>query len=309
MTPTKTTIDWLRFRTKGSPEDVLQAIRPLYGDRGSMLQLASFPKGILGFQNGAAVCLGAVPVARIDYGGEAQRGWARFDMGGKGCSWVEDWDALDAVEALPAAEIRRVDLALTTWDGEVTHETVEAAHQAGRFACGGRPPHMQSIVSTNPRAGRTLNVGAREQSDKFFRGYEKGFQLLAGLPLHLAEATTHIEGKRVEDIYRCEVELKTSTRPIPFEVVERRDQYFAGSYPFCADVLPGIEADILQRRPEREPQLSLRAALGHCQNQFGRTLFTALHAYGGDYMALLQQIIGNEHNPDLVEAGVLMTEH
>ena len=99
------------------------------------------------------------------------------------------------------------------------------------------------------------------------------------------------------------------TADIPWDVVERRDQYFAGAYPFCADVLPGIEPDILKRRPEREAQTSLSAALENCRVQFGPTLFTALHAYHGDMTAVWQKIIGNHHNQPLLEAGVMLVDH
>lgn len=303
----KTTIDWLRFRTQAEPLQALQALRGLYGDLGPHLRLQHLPRGILGFDQGAQIVVGDMAVGRMDYGGKSQRGWVRVDLPGRGCEWVKDWDALDAVEALPAAEIRRADIALTTWRGEVTHRTVVAAHARGRFACGGRPPHLQTIESTDPRAGRTCYVGKREKADKFFRGYEKGFELAAKLPPGIEVSA--IDGFRVEDIYRCEVELKAENRPIPWEIVERRDQYFAGAYPFCADILPDVEADILQRRPEREPQMDLKAALANCRVQFGRTLYTALHAYHGDIGAVWDQIIGTEHNLDLVEAGVLMVEH
>ena len=96
---------------------------------------------------------------------------------------------------------------------------------------------------------------------------------------------------------------------IPWDVVERRDQYFAGAYPFCADVLPGIEPDILKRRPEREAQTSLSAALENCRVQFGPTLFTALHAYHGDMTTVWEKIIGYGHNQALIEAGVLLVDH
>lgn len=302
----KTTVDWLRFRTQAEPLEGLAALRGLYGDLGSHLRLEHLQRGILGFQQGAQIMLADMALGRVDYGGESQRGWVRWDISGKGCEWVKSWDALDAIEALPAAEIRRVDLALTTWRGEVSHELVCDAHGAGRFACGGRPPHLQTIQSSDPRAGRTCYVGKREKSDKFFRAYEKGFELAAKLQGFTVLA---IDGFPVEDIYRCEVELKAENRPIPWEVVERRDQYFAGAYPFCGDILPGVEADILQRRPEREPQLDLKAALATCKQQFGKTLFTALTAYHGDIGAVWDQIIGSDHNLDLVRAGVLMVEH
>lgn len=197
-------------------------------------------------------------------------------------------------------------MALTTWDGEVSHDRVVQAHEAGRFTSGGRPPDMQTITSSNERAGRTVYVGKREKSDKFFRAYEKGFELagkVAGM------VVTAIDGHPVEDIYRCEVELKAESRPIPWEVVERRDQYFAGSYPFCADVLPGVEADILMRRPERAPQTDLAAMLEHCRTQYGNALFTALTAYHGDIFAVWNKIVGKDHNEALLAAGVLLVDH
>jgi len=159
------------------------------------------------------------------------------------------------------------------------------------------------------RPGRTCNIGKREGADKFFRGYEKGFELAAKLPPTFADSCTHIDGFPLEGIYRCEVELKAENRPIPWEVVERRDQYFAGSYPFCAEVLPGVEADILMRRPDRAPQTDLMAALENCRVQYGQTLYTALMAYGGDITAVWDKIVGTAHNRALVEAGVLLVDH
>jgi DNA relaxase NicK len=140
------------------------------------------------------------------------------------------------------------------------------------------------------------------------RCYEKGFEM-AGKVKRLPGELTHIDGFKVEDIYRCEVELKAVSADIPWEVIERRDQYFAGAYPFCADVLPGVEADILQRRPEREPQTDLAVALENCRIQFGPTIFTALMAYDGDMTAVWDKIIGKEHNRSLLDAGVLLVEH
>jgi DNA relaxase NicK len=243
-------------------------------------------------------------LGRCDFGGDSQRGWVRWNITGKGCEWVRDWDAVEGIEALPSAQVRRLDIALTTWHGQVGHDQVVKAHDAGRFACGGRPPTMQTILSSDPRAGRTASVGKRG-ADKFFRGYEKGFELAAKTGMQV----THIEGCPVEDIYRCEVELQADSRPIPWECIERRDQYFAGAYPFCADVLPGVEADILMRRPERAPQTDLKAALENVRIQYGATLYTALRAYHGDLTAVWDRIIGEHHNPDLLAAGVLLVDH
>lgn len=309
MKDQKTTIDWLRLRTQAEPRAALEALRPMYGTLGPALRLKGLPRGILGFQQAAQIVVGDMPLGRMDYGGEAQRGWVRLDVPGKGCEWVQDWDSIQSLEDLPAAEIRRLDIALTTWDGQVTHERVVDAHRSGRFVTRGRPPAMQTITSTDPRAGRTCYVGKREKSDKFFRAYEKGFQLAASSAASRIGEISHIDGKRVEDIYRCELELKAESTAIPWEVIERRDQYFAGAYPFCADVLPGVEADILQRRPERAPQNELANALENCRIQFGQTLFTALRAYGGDMTTVWDKVIGDKHCERLIEAGVLLVDH
>lgn len=307
MTDQKTAPDWLGFRTQAEVIDGLGALRGLFGHLGADLNLQHLPRGKDGFQRAAVVRVQDMVVGRVDFGGESQRGWVRWNVTGQGCSIVKDWDALSEVEALPASEIRRLDLALTTWCGEVTHETVVSAHASGRFCTGGRPPDLQQIVSSNPRAGRSCYVGKRD-SDKFLRAYEKGFEL-AGKMGALASSVTHIDGCAIEDIYRCEVELKAKTKVIPWEAVDRRDQYFAGSYPFLADLLPGVETDILLNRPERAPQTELIAVLANCRQQYGNSLFTALACYGGDITALMDKIMGKEHNQNLLAAGVLLVEH
>jgi DNA relaxase NicK len=221
---------------------------------------------------------------------------------------VKDWDLVSELEALPSAQLRRLDIALTTWNNEITHDQVVQAHTDGRFTIR-RPPHLEQIINSNPRAGKTCNIGTREKSDKFMRCYEKGLQMAAKHEGKTPGLITHIEGSKVEDIYRCEVELKAVNTDIPWEVIERRDQYFAGSYPFCSDILPNVGCDILKRRPERETLLSLEAALENCRIQYGPTIYTALMAYRGDMTAVWDKIIGKHHNQALVEAGVLLVDH
>lgn len=299
----KTTPDWLRFRTKADPGQVLDALAPMFGDNGQHLHLGEHARGRDGFKTSMPVLMADVPVARLDWGGDSQRGWMRVDMPGKGCSWVEDWTALNAVEDLPDAQLRRADLALTTWKGETTHDQVIAAHDAGRFTCRGRPPNMRMITNSDPTKGRTIYVGERT-ADKFLRCYEKGYELAAKCP-----GLTHVDGYPIADIYRVELELKAATNDLPWDVVHRRDQYFAGAYPFCADILPGVEADILQRRPEKAAQRDLAAALANVRIQYGATLFTALHAYHGDIGAVWEQVCGTKHCEQLKEAGVLLVDH
>lgn len=300
----KTTIDWLTFRTKAEPKQALEALKPMFGDNACVMFLMPLQRGAMGFEQAANITIGDMPVARIDYGGESQRGWARVSMSGKGCGWVEDWTAMDSIERLPASEIRRLDIALTTWNGQVGHDMVVDAHARGRFGTGGRNPDLQQIISSNPIAGKTCYIGNRK-SDRFARCYEKGYEMNAKAGGNL----THIDGFPIEDIYRTELELKASATVLPWSVIERRDEYFAGAYPFCSELLPGIDADVLQRRPERAPQTELASLLHNIRVQYGPTIFTALHAYDGDMTTVWDKIIGREHNQNLLEAGVLLVNH
>lgn len=306
MTPQKTVPDWLRFRTSEEPQKVLRALTPMLGEIGPFLSLGKPQRGILGFQQAQPVMVSDMVIGRVDYGGESQRGWFRWDIPGQGCQWVRDWDAIEELADLPGTELRRVDIALTTWHGEVSHERVVEAHGAGRFITNGRPPKMRQIVSSDPKDGRTCEIGVRERSTKFGRFYEKGRKWAAESSFDVIT----IEGCPVENIYRSEIEYKaTKDVGLPWDLIDRRDQYFAGSYPFCADILPGVDVDILRGRPERRVQASLEAALHHVKVQFGATLFTALHAYEGDIGAVWDRIVGNRHNQALLEVGVLMVDH
>lgn len=309
MNPQKTTIDWLRFRVQAEPRDVFEALKPVFPMHAPHMNLKHLDRGMMGFQKAVNICADDFVIGRMDFGGESQRGWTRVDIPSKGCEWMQ-LDDLSSLEELPSSQIRRLDVALTTWDGEVGHDQVVQAHKEGRFITSGRPPSMTQITSTDKRAGRTCYIGQREKSDKFARCYEKGFELLAKLGrLPISGDILYIDGHRVEDIYRCEIEFKASSKDIPWEVIERRDQYFAGAYPFCGDVLPGVEADILMRRPERAIQADLAAALENVRIQFGPTLYTALMAYGGDFMAVWDKVVGKTHSQALIEAGVLLVAH
>jgi phage replication initiation protein len=307
MSTQKTTIDWLRFRVQAEPREVFEALKPSFPKHSSMMNFKHLGRGMMGFQQAANICADDFVMGRMDFGGESQRGWVRVDIPAKGCEWMQ-FDDLSILEQLPDCQIRRLDVALTTWDSEVGHDMVVKAHQEGRFITRGRPPVLTQITSSSERAGRTCYIGQREKSDKFARCYEKGYELAAKMPM-FGSKVTHIEGHPIEGIYRCEMEFKAVKSDIPWDVVKRRDQYFAGSYPFFGDVLPNVDSDILHRRPERGIQADLALALENARIQYGPTLYTALRAYRGDIGAVWEKIVGDHHSQPLIEAGVLLVEH
>lgn len=301
----RTTVDWVGFRTSAEPVEALEVLRAAFG-YGDALGLRTRESGWQGYDRAGDVVLDDMHVGLMAWGGEHQRDWVMVSISGRGCEWIPDWDrAQDAIGALPCMGLRRVDLALTTQDGSVSHELVVGAYEAGQFITRGRPPAVRHITSQGGHnSGRTVEVGSRDQA-KFFRGYEKGRELLKNHPA----GTTHIDGVRVEDIYRCEVEYKPKNSPLPEDLIDRRDQYFAGAYPFLGQLMRDVDPEIFVQRRERGPQLDLDAALAQIRQQYGTTLFTALVAHHGDFMAVWDKIVGNRHNAALVEAGVLLVDH
>jgi len=305
----KTTIDWLAFRTRSNPFEVIQGISPMFGTASDLVTFQGGMKGKDGWlYAGQILMAGDISLGRIDYGGDSQRGWCRVNLSGEGCEWVQDWKAAVSLpKCLLDAQIKRLDIALTTHDGEVTDQSILDAYAAGMFTSGGRPPEMRSITSSDPRAGKTRYIGSRK-SHKFLRCYEKGFELIKDVPFLKANAT-HIGDHKVEDIYRVELELKDVDKLIPWETIAARDEVFAGAYPFCADLLPGVPHWRMLTLPDLKPKAALETALDHCRRAYGPTLRAALMAFDGDGSKLLERVLAETPSQSLVEAGVLTVSH
>lgn len=338
----KTNIDWFAFRSKDTPDVFLNALQPAF-DPKHELSLTPRKTGWRSFERAFDVWLtdtrtgdpdACIKVGMMMTGGEAVRGWSMASLTGDGCSWVRDWGkAMDVcTEELTGFELKRVDVALDRYDG--SHwEDVDAAWKVGGFSPpgGGKAPKAKPIDSRRPEDGRTYYVGSRDGA-KFYRGYEKGMQLLGpqlaaaeardpesfDMVDHLFKLATRIDRDGEEpqlvayslrDWWRDEVEFKPVNQPLPLDLVENRDQYFAGAYPYLAGVLPTVEGEALIQRREKMPQLELAKALEHIKKQFGTTLFTALAAHHGDICAVWDKVVGKKHNRALVEAGVLLVEH
>jgi phage replication initiation protein len=296
-------------RFRAPVERLIEAVAPMF-DRSAAaiegLQVAAEHRGRgwNGFEHSADLVLGDMSVGFAAWGGDRQRGWSRVDINGQGCGWVADWDrAQECLGELPSWEPRRVDIALDTFKRESGHEAVLAAYRSGGFTTNGRPPKLTQIIGEDPKQGRTIYIGSRTGA-KFLRCYEKGLQLAEG-----NDTLTHIDGVPVEDWYRVEAELKAKEGPLPVDIIDRRDQYFAGCYPYLQGLLSDVEPEILVNTRERAPQLNLAAALEQVRTQYGRTIFTALVAHHGDIGQVWDRIVGKEHNPALLAAGVLMVEH
>lgn len=304
-----TTIDWAGFRTQAEIPVVHQAIREIFHPMGELVSFRRCKGGRNGYQQRVDILMGDMYLGFIAYGGESQLGWVSVDIAGRGCEWCADWvTAAVMLSSLPKFEWRRVDIALTVTDGSVTHERVEAAHAAGMFAQGGRPPGMKKITHADPLAGRTAYIGSRKTA-KYLRCYEKGCEMLKDLPTGFRSMVTHIEAIPVMDLYRVEFEWKVKDGGLlPLDVMARRDEYFAGAYPFTASLIEASPQTHSQKR-QKGPQRDLELALMQIRQQYGSQLYTALHALGGDVSAVFAKIVGSSHHKKLLAAGVLLVEH
>ena len=309
----KTTVDWLRFRTQSDPFQTLEAIRPAFGTVAGLVQLGDHQRGKDGWEHRRPIMLaGDVVLGAVDYGGDSQRGWLRWDMPGGGCEWVQDWAAVAGlVGVLDRAELRRVDLAFTTADpGLVNHEKVLAAHAADLFSSGGRSPKARIVTGSEPSDGRTVYVGSRK-GHKFIRCYEKGWEMMvkAGVPEGVRKQVERVEFDglgmvNVADLYRVEVEFKDVDKVLPFAMLTDRDSYFAGANPFCASLLPGAVERKVMGLPDFGAKAALAVQLEHCRRAYGAIIRTAILAHG-DERAVMAMIAGEGPSDRLISAGVL----
>lgn len=311
----KTCIDWLAFRTKSDPYKTLEAMRPMFGSTGYLLTFKPGLKGKDGWMWAGEISMaGDISLGRIDYGGDSQREWVRVNLTGEGCGFVENWEEAEKLGEVLDAEIKRLDIQLTTCRGEISDEMIAAAHANGLFTSGGRPPEMKTMTSSNPRAGKTRYIGNRKYH-KFLRCYEKGFEMIKDAEKMFPVSAVNYGGEMhpPENIYRVELELKPSdNKVIPWEAIGHRDSIFAGAYPFCAQVMPAASHWVLNSLPDIKPLTCLETAFNHCRVAYGPTLRAGLMAHGNDDAAKLKifnRLLSETPSQALVDAGVLTVNH
>lgn len=317
----KTTIDCLKFRTTSEPRAIFEAIRPAMGFIDpDLVTLSDTEPGKDGWKWRRNIMIaGDVVMAMIDYGGEHQRGKVRCHIPGSGCAWVQDWSVIESIpHHLAEATIMRLDIALTTYEGEVTHDMVIKAHDDLQFGTGGRHPHRKEVVGSDPTAGRTVYVGKRK-SAKYLRCYEKGLEIMSKLPEQIRQFILNHKGMIQVDgighhdplkMYRVEVEFKDEdNRVVPWEAIGQRDEFFAGAYPFCASLLPGVPERVIKGLPEVKAKIELATQLEHLRRSYGSTIKAAIMAYGGNRDRVLDIITSDKPSHNLIASGVLLVDH
>ena len=207
-----------------------------------------------------------VKIAQLNWGGESQNNRAYMSINGHGCSTFEHFHEVKSVmEMLHGCKITRLDIALDDLSGEdLNMDMAKQAFLDGDFnLTANHPKHclIGDWLNPVPVDGRTLNVGKRENG-KMCRIYEKGLQL------------SHSKDSPYHHWVRCEVEIKNVDRVIPLEALINTDSYFAGCYPFCANLIakfnrnnpPSSRIEI----QTASTQLSVERLVNYCSKAYGK---------------------------------------
>ncbi len=320
----KTSVDFYAFRVKENRFLTEKALEVIFSDYAEQMSTTRRKTGWNGYERSYGLSVGDMPVGLIAEGGESQRGWTYVGISGQGCALVRDWDlAQEAASCCDGYETKRVDLALDTYDTSKGFDGALAAYRSGLFNTGGRNPKCEPMKPERWEDSAIIRIGDRK-SAKYYRGYEKGKQLLGPAisaarekeefdPVDWAQHSTVLNDGEQQmsvntlDWFRHEMEFKPKSCPLPGDLIDRRDQYFAGAYPYLGTLLEGVDSKAFVSKRDRAALIQLDRALECIRTQYGSILFTALTVHKGDVAALMEKIIGKKHSRSLLEAGVLLS--
>lgn len=151
-----------------------------------------------------------------------------ISLSGEGCGAVDMTKLYALLAVLPGAKLTRVDVAFDDFSGDIFNvPLVRKMAKEGLFCSTGRPPaytyieggHLVKNAKGSYRmdmsGGRSFYVGSRH-SGKMLRVYEKGRQL---------------KSDDCPNWVRAEVELRSTNRVLPLDILVNPEKYFAGAYP------------------------------------------------------------------------------
>lgn len=318
--PQKSKIDYLSITSTCGVDQIVNHFKHIspYGT----LTMRPQSRGWCGYPSSGLLFYGEEQVGLMAWGADHDRNF--FSLSGAGCQYWNEWhcELLREILLDLKARISRIDLALDFFRGEVTYEDCEAALVAGEFSLkqGGRKPSVNRHASEASwgNAGRTLEVGSRGASKRIVC-YEKGLEQFGRLAqkwedepssvildefrfgkAEYAEADT-----KVKDWMRLEVRYGNDDRDLDvndYEIVVKRDQYFAGSYPFCARVIErtdGIRIPMMVTEKQANVERMKQAA----KDSYGG-LIRALRELGYKDSDIVADLIGMKISKRLEKAGV-----
>ena len=208
--------------------------------------------------------------------------------------------------------LSRVDICLDVFNGP-TWDHAFRAYSLDRYKRPKSPknPEIKTIgVSVDGvNKGRTLQVGVRG-GRVLGRVYEKGLEVFAHMPEELRiasdarEAELGLEPVHADNWLRLEAEFRhEKDQPLPFEMLLQRDHYFAGSYPYFADVL----GETITARPVRvktDIQVDLLALIHNAKRSYGSLIYS-MRQLGFTNAEVVEHLSSDRNNDKLVRSGLL----
>lgn len=316
MTGQKTFIDWFRFRTKSTYQEIFEALKPCFQAGIDCLVIGPQESGKDGWTLRRNLYFADEYIGAIDYGGDSQRGWVRVDINGSGAKWLIVEKAALLIDVLSEAEIKRLDIALDTFDGSVSKEVALSQHELGGFDRGGRRPSKE--MRDRYENGFTFYVGSRTSS-RYIRIYCKGAELLKNCKAaDLAFIKSHpdleiswdgVNKSTIDKYVRLEAEFKPKDGFIvPWTALTQSDAFFAGVGPYFASMVDSSPVRLFGLPSVLVPELSMWASMQHARIAYGKVFRARLMQIGDTLEGraqLASEFLGDEPCPRLVSLGLL----
>jgi len=275
-------IDWLRFTflPSGSLLDAMDQLKRYFSLWFPLpVNFVPADKGMFGYKSSYDLMVWVdgefLRIATVAMGGSNTGNTMMVDLTGKGCSLVNDWQAVYATLQDLDARITRADTALDLLEG-FTLDQFDDLYRSGEFNCGGRIPtrrYFEGGHSGDLHAlGRTLYLG-KKANGKELCIYEKGKQL----------------GDPASEWLRIEIRFGNKDRVIPHDIVINPTTYFAGAFIALEDLVEAIKTKIKTDQRDvasEERTIVLKRLTHYLVSAYGKTIYQLAHELGMDYKAL-----------------------
>ena len=315
----KAKIDWLGFT---SPADV-ETLKLVLDMVWPGVVFSRNEKGMPGYPESCSVSLNGVQYGQMGYG--AAHGKNHVSLSGAACKTLTDelievfYDALSLPDI--SATLTRIDLAFDFYRGERTFDHAVWAYEQGQFK---RPrasknPIQKIVAQLGQRGenmGRTMYVGKRG-GFVMARVYEKGLEVFSKLPEELQllsecrEMDREVQAGDDDPIFKqdtwlrleAEFRRKDDDLMLPLDMMLKRDQYFAGAYPYFASALEcgdGIRPAVIKS----DELVDFLAMIAAGKRSYG-SLVHSMKELGFTDTEIVAHLTSGKVNNKLVRSGLL----
>ena len=172
---------------------------------------------------------------------------------------IDGWSDVHYIAEFANMKIKRIDIALDDFAGDLDIDTAISLYEAGEFKIRRNPKIKQigNFIDADDTDGRTVYIGSRDNG-KMMRIYEKGKQL----------------GDGQSPWVRWELELKSVDRVIPLDALLNYPDFYAGSYPALANFKVSTVHQVIAT-VKKVAKITLNKLVEHANNSYGK-LFNVL---------------------------------